>query len=899
MKKAWCVVCMLLFVSGPTLSEMEGQDCLPAAMKDVAPDAWQGEPIGWVSRGTHLEASLGSGFARAKGFARGRKMALVADVMPRDVSTNNLSWAVFGVAGFENKDRYWHLALVRQPLEKGGRRTFEFSERNGPIWPAQGVDKLRELPGRVLDGVWEFGQTYRLEIRFLGDRVEGVASTRDGKVIYRRSYLVTSPKAVKIGAPALHAAGGFRADVRMVKAASEDCIPEDPEVVPSFPAYANGPKPISDRQYKATGFFRLEPAEGGRWRAIDPKGREVVPIGVNSVNYEGCRSMGPVRRYLEWNNAHYASREDWAKETLGRLKDWGFNRLSGGNTNLYRRGFMHSRNLNVGSRLCTPNMPQEFWICPNPGKPCAAFPNVFHPGFRAWCDHVANEQCRPNRNDPWLFGYYMDNELAWWGRGARDVGLYTETLKLPADHTARQALERFAAERGCTDPKKAPTSLRLDFLRLAADIYFRESTAAIRAADPNHLVLGSRFAGLNGAHEAVWEVAGKYCDLVTFNIYPWADLDRNVVMTHAGSDAERVVDAFAARYAVVKKPFLITEWSFPALDSGLPCMRGAGQRFQTQSERTLATELFARTMLASPSVLGYDYFMWVDEPPEGVVETHPEDTNYGLVSEQGKPYPLTEMFAKLHADIAGVRAAGLPAERPAPPRPKAPTTDEARAKFAVEKTTPDTAIKVPKPQVGKGPLFKGITDAEGGVLGDFTMMLSFLQDGSRVWSSISRVTEAQEAAPNRWRVVCEGQGRKGYAFAFTLEVTFFDSASFFLVDVVEVRNKGTKPLDMCAVYFRPQSPFALESVAKIPPNMWKRPCEARWQAADGRWFGARSTAATARRFSFVCNAARRSQHPDACFEPETAQVLSPGAAYHPNGTMWCRIEGGAHLTASR
>ena len=117
--------------------------------------------------------------------------------------------------------------------------------------------------------------------------------------------------------------------------------------------------------------------------------------------------------------------------------------------------------------------------------------------------------------------------------------------------------------------------------------------------------------------------------------------------------------------------------------------------------------------------------------------------------------------------------------------------------------------------------------------------------------------------------------------------------------VVEVRNKGTKPLDMCAVYFRPQSPFALESVAKIPPNMWKRPCEARWQAADGRWFGARSTAATARRFSFVCNAERRSQHPDACFEPETAQVLSPGAAYRPNGTMWCRIEGGAHLTASR
>ena len=84
-------------------------------------------------------------------------------------------------------------------------------------------------------------------------------------------------------------------------------------------------------------------------------------------------------------------------------------------------------------------------------------------------------------------------------------------------------------------------------------------------------MLGARFAGLNGAHPAVWEIAGRHCDVVTFNIYPWADLERNVVRLYPAPDAETLADAFAARHAVVKKPFLITEWSFPALDSGLPC----------------------------------------------------------------------------------------------------------------------------------------------------------------------------------------------------------------------------------------------------------------------------------------------------------------------------------------
>ena len=67
------------------------------------------------------------------------------------------------------------------------------------------------------------------------------------------------------------------------------------------------------------------------------------------------------------------------------------------------------------------------------------------------------------------------------------------------------------------------------------------------------------------------------------------------------------------------------------MDSGLPCTCGAGQRFLTQRERTAATELCAKTFLSLPFLIGYDYFMWRDEPPEGLSDNFPEDTNYGLV----------------------------------------------------------------------------------------------------------------------------------------------------------------------------------------------------------------------------------------------------------------------------
>ena len=68
------------------------------------------------------------------------------------------------------------------------------------------------------------------------------------------------------------------------------------------------------------------------------------------------------------------------------------------------------------------------------------------------------------------------------------------------------------------------------------------------------------------------------------------------------------LDEFRRVHALCGRPMLVTEWSFPALDAGRPCLHGAGQRFHTQEERATAVELFSRTILSEPYMVGYNWF---------------------------------------------------------------------------------------------------------------------------------------------------------------------------------------------------------------------------------------------------------------------------------------------------
>ena len=434
----------------------------------------------------------------------------------------------------------------------------------------------------------------------------------------------------------------------------------------------------------ATGFFRFENAAGGDW-AIDPDGNAITLAGVDFVNpnvfYSTFLGYAPYARFVETN---YPSRQAWAEETADRLRSWGFNMLASHCETSLFPGFPHADTLNLNNPFAKSKDP-EWRIAENTDAPSTGFPNVFHPDYEKAVFAAAAKRCAPLKDDPSLVGWFIDNELC-----------FDLCAKLPPEHSARKALEEFithgsmfdfnAETQRCRETQsfenssgepgplrndqihasaplrlcveKIPREAKIGFLRLIAERYFEVNCAAIRAADPNHAILGCRFArGTLWTHDVVWEEAGKHCDAVSLNLYPWCDIDRGAVLTDQGGVP--VLDELRRVHAICRRPMLVTEWSFPALDTGRPCMHGAGQRFRTQEERAAAVGLYARTLLAEPYMVGYDWFMWVDQPAVGLRPALPEDSNYGLVGEDGRPYELvTQAFAWVNGNVAALRVGG-------------------------------------------------------------------------------------------------------------------------------------------------------------------------------------------------------------------------------------------------
>ena len=402
------------------------------------------------------------------------------------------------------------------------------------------------------------------------------------------------------------------------------------------------------------GFYRVEREASGAWRLIDPAGEPTVWLGVDHVKFDGfrCEADGNRKHYREANERQFVSREAWATNTAERLRSWGFNGLGAGCDNALFKGSGLGRCvfLALGDSATGEKDDEEHWLSDNLHTPGTAFPNVFNPDFAEHCDREAAKACAPNRDDPEILGYFIDNELAWEARRGGPSGawgLFDNAARKPAGNSARIALEEFLAECGLKVGDDIPVSVRMAFVEFVAERYFEITTAAIRRHDPNHLVLGCRFAGTVYPDE-VFRAAGKHCDIVSINGYAAPVPDTNEMRLSFRDRYYPIAETLSKLGELSGRPIMLTEWSFPAFDSGLPCLRGVGKRFDTQAERAWASALYARSVLSCPWVVGYDYFMWVDMPAKGISFRFPEDSNYGLVREDGREYAeLTRAFAEI------------------------------------------------------------------------------------------------------------------------------------------------------------------------------------------------------------------------------------------------------------
>ena len=692
------------------------------------------------------------------------------------------------------------------------------------------------------------------------------------------------------------------------------------------------------------GFYRVERDATGAWRLTDPSGRPMVWLGVDHVKFNGfrCEAEGNRMRYRETNIKKFVTRPAWASNTVARLRGWGFNALGAGCDNADLKGFGLGRTVFLAlgdSATSDDEKDHEHFLAKNLHTPGTAFPNVFNPDFAERCERAAAKACAANRDDPEVLGYFIDNELAWEGRNrgaTRPWGLFDAACAKPQGNTARKAVEAFLAKRGLKIGGDVPVSVKQEFVGVVAERYFSAAAAAIRKYDPNHLVLGCRFAGAI-VPDVVWQVAGRHCDIVTLNAYARAELEKGEIIFRYKDGYLPIGEALAKISALAGRPVLLTEWSYPAFDSGLLCRNGAGQRFDTQIERAWASALYARKVLSRPCVIGYDYFMWVDMPAKGISRKFPEDTNYGLVREDGTEY------WELTAALAEVQKGALAAARGQAPRiepPSAlaslggytlPSSEHGRARCpqraalaALYDPITNAAARLPSFSFSNGAY--RVKNAEGlelrGRIGG-SMPIEKIAFGGKDYGRFSAMIQAQgtynpksrsgyniavhkvkEVVGVDWREA-DGRGLLSLkcdvgAAVVELEIGIAPESRNIIAEVKSVVNTGDRPLAVNALQLLPYAPFTnVVASAKRPmPSFLNRPhCAAAWlERGTGRYLGVLTDSPFTEEIDFWRDKSG-GWHPDVCFSPDRPAhggrlVIAPGGTWVPEAPLNALVRAG-------
>ena len=384
---------------------------------------------------------------------------------------------------------------------------------------------------------------------------------------------------------------------------------------------------------RATGFFHTEQIEGVWW-LITPDGGGFFSKGVNHVQYNG--DFSPKLGHSPYNrvvSAKYGSASKWAEASVARMRGWGLNTVgawSSPETYAQRMPYAFLAGLGEGAGA-------EWQF----GK----LADVFSPRFAEAVRQKAKRVCAPRAQDPFMLGYFTDNELRWGPDWRSKKSLFEEFLGESEDKAGKQAVvrllraghatvEAFNQAWGTTLtsleelPKltalpmtnAAAKTARSEFLRDYARTYFKTCREAIKAADPNHLVLGCRFAGYAPAE--VVEAMAEFVDVVSYNNYSFSP----------------PVEALTQLHAATGKAVMLTEFSFKATDSGLPNTKGAGRVLATQQDRADYFDRYVIGLAQLPFVVGYHWFEYADEPAEGRFDG--ENSNYGLVNISDEPWTV-------------------------------------------------------------------------------------------------------------------------------------------------------------------------------------------------------------------------------------------------------------------
>jgi len=372
---------------------------------------------------------------------------------------------------------------------------------------------------------------------------------------------------------------------------------------------------------KKTGFFHTEQINN-RWWLVSPEGNAFFAKGVESID------LGPDR------NNPPADREKAAADLAAQLKGWNFN--AGGNQRIKLPGMVYAVNLGLASST-TPNL----WLL-------GLTPDYFSPEFAEGVEKRAKELCTTMANDPWLMGYFTDNEIRWVDDIRSKESILEVFLKKDTIFPGYKKAMEFIKQRGHT-PETITFDDMADFLEVAAAQYGKIAYTAIRNYDKNHLILGSRFN--SRAPLQLTKALAPYYDVFSFNNYD------HRAPTYKLGEISRISG----------KPTMITEFSFKAMDSGLYNTIGAGDAVATQEDRAKLFTNYVQDLAKLPTCVGFYWFRYRDQPKQGAGTRSPggwggENSNYGLVKIDGTPWTL--LVNKMKEVNAGIEEIAVKAGKP-------------------------------------------------------------------------------------------------------------------------------------------------------------------------------------------------------------------------------------------
>lgn len=515
-----------------------------------------------------------------------------------------------------------------------------------------------------------------------------------------------------------------------------------------------------------TGFFRTEKI-GDTWWLIDPDGYAFISKGVNHISYTAdyAPSLG-YSPYAQVTKEKYGNIDNWADATIKRLWNWNFNTIGAwSNYEIFDKGMPYTVIMDIGASA------GASWLE-------GLFSDVFSQKFKDIAEKRAKEICQSRTDDPFLIGYFTDNELRWGADWRSNRTLFDDFMMMPKESDGKKALVATLAEiyenidnfnsalqvklnsfedlfaindisqlgesvrkaqselfnrpqirqkmpkeiamlyltqvygginkvneafgtnaesfndlmtdeflirlteevskqnlpremiiagiqmvygnldkanqafntnaktydelintitgiQSISDVALEIKKIKSIFLKKVARQYFMVCRDAIRKYDPNHLILGCRFAGY--APNEVLSAMGEFVDVVSYNNY----------------SPVPPIDQLDEIYEITKKPIMITEFSFKAMDSGLPNTRGAGAPVATQKDRADGFSKYVETFMKLPYAVGYHWFEYTDEPAEGRFDG--ENSNYGLVNIKDEVWEvLTNRMTEVNAKIESV-----------------------------------------------------------------------------------------------------------------------------------------------------------------------------------------------------------------------------------------------------